>query len=104
MRPSFENVSSLNGSATLVEARLVAVGLNSDVFSRAIAFVIAALRSGRVEPLALRRREHDVEHGALLGRELGLDQVGRLLRVRARDLELVREEPPIVATRTIRPR
>ena len=43
----------------------------------------------RVEPLALRRREDEVQDRALLGGELGLDQVGRLLRVRAGDLELV---------------
>ena len=48
---------------------------------------------GRVEPLALGRREDDVQDGALLLRELGLDQVGRLLRVRARDLEHVLERP-----------
>ena len=44
---------------------------------------------GLVEPLALRRRDDDVQHAALLLGELGLDQVGRLLRVGARDLELV---------------
>ena len=43
----------------------------------------------RVEPLALRRGEDEVQDAALLLGELGLDQVGRLLRVRARDLELV---------------
>ncbi len=46
---------------------------------------------GRVQALALRRREHEVENTALLGGELGLDQVGRLLGVRARDLERVAE-------------
>ena len=43
----------------------------------------------RVQPLALRRGEHEVQDGALLGRELRLDEVGRLLGVGARDLELV---------------
>ena len=43
----------------------------------------------RVEPLALRCREDDVQHAALLGGELRLDQVGRLLGVRPWDLELV---------------
>ena len=42
-----------------------------------------------VEPLPLGRGEDDVEDGALLGREALLDQVGRPLGVRARDLELV---------------
>ena len=49
------------------------------------------LACGRVQPLARRRGEDEVQHAALLGRELGLDQVGRLLRVGARDLELVLE-------------
>ena len=44
---------------------------------------------GRVETLALGRREDQVQHRALLGGELGLDEIRRLLRVRARDLELV---------------
>ena len=60
-------------------------GLNSADFSRAIAFVDRRLALGRVEPLALGRREDEVEDAALLGRELGLDQVGRLLRVGAGD-------------------
>ncbi len=44
---------------------------------------------GCVEPLTGRRGEHHVQHGALLGRELRLDQVGRFLRLGAGDLELV---------------
>ena len=44
---------------------------------------------GGVEPLALGSGEDDVQDAALLGRELGLDQVGRFLGVRSRDLELV---------------
>ena len=47
------------------------------------------LALGRVEPLARRCGEDDVEDAALLGRELRLDQVGRALRVGAGDLELV---------------
>ncbi len=43
----------------------------------------------RIEPLAFRCREHEVQDTALLGCELGLDEVRRSLRVRARDLELV---------------
>ena len=43
----------------------------------------------RVEPLPLGGGEHDVEDAALLGLELGLDQVGGLLGVGAGDLELV---------------
>jgi hypothetical protein len=42
-----------------------------------------------VQPLALRRREYEVQHTALLGRELRLDQVRRPLRVRTGNLELV---------------
>ncbi len=45
----------------------------------------------RVEPLPRRSREDDVQHAALLLGELGLDQVGRLLGVGARDLEFVTE-------------
>ena len=89
MRPSFENVSLLNGSPTLVRPALPSCGLNSDVFRSAIAFAIAALRAGVSSRSPCRRREDDVEHGALLGGELRLDQVGRLLRVGAGDRELV---------------
>ena len=56
--------------------------LRDHVFDRCL-----ALR--RVEALARGSREDEVEHGALLGRELRLDEVGRPLRVRARNLELV---------------
>ena len=52
------------------------------------------LSLGRVEPLALGRREHDVQHAPLLGGELRLDQVGRPLRIRPRDLELVPKRAP----------
>jgi len=44
---------------------------------------------GRVELLPFGRGEDEVEHATLLGGELGLDQVGRLLRVGAGDVELV---------------
>ena len=54
----------------------------------ALLFVLVAT-VGRVEALALGRREDDVQHAALLGRELGLDQVRRPLRIRPRDLELI---------------
>ena len=47
------------------------------------------LALGRIEPLARRCGEDDIEDAALLGRELRLDQVGRALRVGAGDLELV---------------
>ena len=48
----------------------------------------------RVEPLAFRCGEDDVQHAALLGRELGLEQVDRPLRVRSRNLELVAQFAP----------
>ena len=88
MRPSSENVFVLERVADALDPRLVLGGLELGVLSFAIASSIAALRSGVSSrwPSARRRR---VQHAALLGRELGLDQVGRLLRVRARDLELV---------------
>jgi hypothetical protein len=52
----------------------------------------ATLRS--IELFALRRREHDVQHAALLGRELRLDQVCRFLGIRPRNLELVTQLTP----------
>src|SRR5262249_34005790 len=45
----------------------------------------------RVETLTRRRREDDAQGGALLAAELRIDQVGRLLRVRPGDLEVVDE-------------
>ncbi len=89
MRPSSENVFSSNGSPTLSSPAVSSVGLNSCVFSSAIAPSIASSALGRVQPFALGRGEDEVQDAALLGGELGLDQVGRLLRVRARNLELV---------------
>ncbi len=46
MRPLSENVSLLNGSATLSRPASSSVGLNSDDFSRVIARSTAAFRSG----------------------------------------------------------
>ena len=89
MRPSFENVGSLKGSPTLSMPALPSLGLNSDDWSSRDRLLDRRLARGRVEPLALGRREDDVQDRALLGGELRLDQVGRLLRVRPGDLELV---------------
>ena len=52
-------------------------------------FLIAAESRSRVEPAPVLGREHHPQGGALVATELRLDQVGRLLRVRARDLEVV---------------
>ena len=52
------------------------------------------LSLGGIEALAFRSGEHDVQHAALLRHELGLDQIRRTLRVRARDVELVAEVSP----------
>ncbi len=54
-------------------------------------FVDRLLSLGRVEALAGGGREDDIQDAALLLRELGLDEIGRSLRVRARNLELVTE-------------
>ena len=89
MRPSSETVFSSNGSPTLSMPALSSVGLNSEVLSFAIAPSIAALRSGVSSCSPCGRGEDEVQHAALLGGELGLDQVGRLLRVGAGDVELV---------------
>ena len=94
MRPSSENVSSENGSPTLSTPALPSWGLNSGVLSLAIACLDRGLALGRVEPLPRRRREDEVQDGALLGGELRLDQVDGLLRIRARDLEHVLEGSP----------
>ena len=74
--------------ADLVPARgeLRRLELRDGVLDRGLAL-------GRVETLALGRREDQVQHRALLGGELGLDEIRRLLRVRARDLELVLQAP-----------
>ncbi len=89
MRPSSENVSRLNGSPTLSTARglrdgleLLRLQLRDRRFDRGL-----ALRS--VEPFTFGRGEDEIQHGSLLGRELGFDQIRRPLRVGTRDLELV---------------
>ena len=80
---------SSNGSPTLSMPAVSSVGLNSEVLSFAIACSIAALRSGVSSFSPFGSGEDDVQHAALLGGELGLDQIGRLLRVGAGDVELV---------------
>ena len=89
MRPSSENVWSLNGSPTLVMPGLVLGRLELGGLELRDRLLDRGLALGRVEPLALGRGEDEVQHAALLGGELRLDQVGRPLRVGARDLELV---------------
>ena len=84
-----ENVWSENGLPTLSMPALPSLALNSAVLSFATAASTAALRSGVSRRSPFGRGEDEVQHGALLGGELRLDQVGGLLRVRARDLELV---------------
>ena len=74
-----------------LHACLVALGLELRRLEACDGLLDRGLALGRVEPLSLGCREDDVQHGALLGGELGLDQVGRLLRLRPRDLELVPE-------------
>jgi hypothetical protein len=61
---------------------LLGLELGDRVFDRSLELRI-------VESLALGRSEDEVQHAALLGGELGLDQIGGSLRVGARDLELV---------------
>ena len=75
---------ALDPGLVLGGLELLRLELGDDALDR-----LLALRG--VEPLPLRRGEDEVEDAALLGCELGLDQVGRLLRVRAGDLELVLE-------------
>ena len=48
----------------------------------------------RIEPFTLRRSEDDVQYRTLFGGELGLDQVGRPLRIRSGDVELVPQVAP----------
>ena len=89
MRSSSENVRSLNGSLTLVRPAVSSVGLNSADCEQGDRLGDRGLALGRVQTLALRSGEDDVQHAALLGCELVLDQVGGSLRLRARNLELV---------------
>ena len=91
MRPSVRERVLAERVADAVDPDLVGVGANSDVLSFAIAFAIAALRSGVSRRSPSGAAKTRLSTAALLGRELGLDEVGRLLRVRARDLELVLE-------------
>ena len=74
-----------------LEARLVLRRLELRPAELRDRLVDRLLPLGRVEPLPRGSGKDDVQHAALLFGELGLDQVGRLLRVRARDLELVAE-------------
>ncbi len=67
------------------------VGANSSSLQLRDRVLDRLLALGRVEALARRRREDEVEDATLLLDELGLDQVGGPLRVGARDLELVLE-------------
>jgi hypothetical protein len=55
-----------------------------------------------IEPLVLGCGEDEVQDAALLGRELGLDQVRRPLRVRPRSPVLVAQLTPNAPTETIR--
>ena len=87
-------VSSLERIADALDPGLVLGGRELVRLEPAMASLDRLAPLGRVERLALGRGEDEVEHGALLGRELRLDQVGRSLRVRARDRELVLETSP----------
>ena len=89
MRPSSENVLVAERVADARQAGLVLGGLELRRLEERDGLLDRRPALGRVQPLALRRSEDDVQHAALLGCELGLDQIGRLLRLRARDLELV---------------
>jgi hypothetical protein len=77
--------------ANALDSRLAVLGFELRRLQLGNGCVDRGLALGRVETLALRRGEDEVQHGALLGGELRLDQVGGLLRVGARDLELVLE-------------
>ena len=72
-----------------LEACLVLRRLELRPAERRDRLVDRLLALGRVEPLSRWNGKHDVQHAALLFGELCLDQVRRLLRVRAGDLELV---------------
>ena len=94
------------GDAAVVRERVVAEGiadaLDPGLVGGGLELVRLQLRDrafdrrlplGRVEALTPRGGEDEIQNRALLLRELALDQVGRLLGVRARDLELVLEAP-----------
>ncbi len=77
--------------ADALDAGLAILGLELRGLELRNGGIDCGLALGRVETLALRRGEDEVQHGALLGGELRLDEVGGLLRVRTRYLELVLE-------------
>ena len=96
------SVCSENGSPTLSIADLVLgrrelgrLELRDRVLDRGLAL-------GRVEPLALGRGEDEVEHRALLGGELRLDEVGRLCVSEPGISNSSLRLPPTVATSTMR--
>ena len=97
------------GDATVLGERVLAEGVSDALDARALVrsdrcelgrSQLGDCRHDRglarrrlVESLALRCREDEVEHAALLGGELGLDQIRCLLRLGARDRELVLQAP-----------
>src|SRR3954468_6739384 len=101
MRPSFEKVSLLNGSPTLVRPALPSFGLNSSVLRSAIAFPIAALRSGvpRRSPSGAAKTMlrtapcSDANSASIRSVALWVSEPGIV--------NSSRNEPPIVATRTM---
>ena len=78
-----------NGIADALDPRLVLGRLELGALELRDRVLDRFLALGRVEPLARGRGEDEIQHAALLGRELRLDQVGRLLCIRARNVELV---------------
>ena len=93
----------LNGSPTLVDARPCrSCGLNSGVLSFATACSIAALRSGVSSRCPAGAAKTRFRTAPCSEANFGLDQVGRLLGVRAGISNLSRSLPPMVATSTIR--
>ena len=93
----------LNGSPTLSMPALSSVGVNSGVLSFAIAVLDRRLALRRVEPLALRRGEDEVQDRALLGGELAT-RSGRSPSACPSPGSRTRPSgsPPTVATRTMR--
>ena len=89
MRPLSEIVPSANGSPDALDAGLVLGRLELLRLQLGESVLDGSLALGGVELLARRRREDKVQDAALFGGELRLDQVSRLLRVGAGDLELV---------------
>ena len=93
IRPFFGERPLRERVADALDPGLAFFDLYSGVLSFADGGKDCGLALGRVETLSGRCREHEVQHGALLGRELRLDEVGGLLRVRPRDLEHVLQCP-----------